>query len=757
MCSVQWSGEDGSTYKGRAWILVSITVPIVVKDKKVTTYDPHTIMVFKRTNTPRWLAKLEVKEDMYPPLVSNDTMEAMRKIDYSGLTPSSLFKIIYFCKKAYNHEEGGCTEVPQLCQHLRYDTKRKRAYMSCSMALYLMRFWVLPYKGEETDVVPQTEWKAEWLTPIDPRRKNRVAIDIDDNFRATECLQNEETVIQGDQGQGIPNYFRMSLNNVNTLVLSLFMARGTVSPTGSTELGYLYPRFAVAPKSINCRRIHDMKRIHSSDSKEPGMMETISGLTDMAFSTEKYYLVPYGTGSTFPGMKIEDDCILGPTYDCDRMELNHVTQDGVKQIFSRELGEVKQVFKRFYGVDFSTSYERTQVMAEGVSHHQKQGIYLGHIIQDLHKMLGGLREDEHWIRLHRHCASMIPKEELDRMGGSEETHLEVPTIKRVLWGQAMVMFAAYWSGANIGALDGSNRITSTIHCLLKIRPQETAEHVANPEPYPHSPKMGILASMVDVELILPKGGTGENTLFPPKVYEECVIFSDMIQKGKYYARESSVLEWVSGFLSDELKRDQGELHRKWLPGELREFRGKVKKGDYNKKKNTGWWAKNMNDLVGELLKGGSVPPKLAEELKDMKETSEGIVWKGKHLLKDIFPFVPERAFQPHLHLPTLQTIVAICCQTPFWNAGVVQGDEVLHSLFGLLRGSPQRARLEINNGEGMSELPITKEEYVTDLRVDKRVYRPQVHCYWSLVKNMTKSEANKFYSENHDATYRILG
>jgi len=238
--------------------------------------------------------------------------------------------------------------------------------------------------------------------------------------------------------------------------------------------------------------------------------------------------------------------------------------------------------------------------------------------------------------------------------------------------------------------------------------------------------MNILASPADAELILPAASPinakrispaakkEKEKNFEDKVFRDCTEYSRMIQEAKFAANECSVMEFVLDFFMTEMKKDDEALISSWLLPELYGHRG-AKSSTHNNVVNALWLDGHINHLVNKIRTYKKVlPPKLEEEVKILSEKERGYQYKGEYL-KAIFPYVPQNPFETHPNLPTLQTVIAICCHTAFWDAGGNNGREVLQTIYDFVR-----------DGGRQGQLKASETEYVRELRTVGWVYRPEV-------------------------------
>jgi len=88
---------------------------------------------------------------------------------------------------------------------------------------------------------------------------------------------------------------------------------------------------------------------------------------------------------------------------------------------------------------------------------------------------------------------------------------------------------------------------------------------------------------------------------------------------------------------------------------------------------------------------------------------------GEMDVNAMFPFTLAEPFRTHPNLPTLQSIVAICCQTPFWDCGSKAERDVLDTICQFVRDGGRGGWLKVND-----------EDYATELRSGQWVHRKEV-------------------------------
>lgn len=664
---------------------------------------------------------LEVGYHVFP-VLDERTMKEIKEHVFLGLTPKSLFFVAECIRKAYQQDpwqelNGISLTEDVIVENLRHNFPH--AYISSNLAIYLVRFWPLPRLCDMDDVSPQEVWKEEWTEPLtfsSGEQAELRSVSLDSNISGTKDLGVFEPVRKDERGTYDYGYYKFSINNVSAAVLSLFFPSATTYDENIEEipkekqLSHLYPRFAVGPNSVNCRRIGDSGRIQNDHEQHPGidwgMMETICGIVNRPFATEKYYLFPYATrqlrqeelsSRSTKGMRIV------PTHDCNHMKYNNVTFDGKTTMYAVPCTRmVDENFEAFFG----KSYDDVFSMNVGVcSRNQEFGIKMGTILMLFQEMLNGLSEEKDWIRLHHHCAHHLA-----------ESGLPAPGVRRVLFGQTMVMFAAKWFGTNIAALDGNNRLTSTILAFRGIYPQRQALEVKFPHPFPHEPQLSVLGDLAGVDLVLP---AEQEQMFQEQVFKDCEEFSKNIQDGKFIANESSVKEFAVSYFSDIVQKTEGEQHNEFRLAELITFpKGARRPANFVKgKENEAQSVTKLIKLVDGLKNKqfSTVPPKLEEELRLVNLDGEVYTFENKKIT-ELFPFKTLADKPPHQKLPLLHTLVVLCCYTPFWDSGHDDGAHVLNTILTFVRGNGFMGQAKAEN----------EIEYETELKTGPNVYQPKV-------------------------------
>ena len=650
-----------------------------------------------RKNAERANLPLEVWNPT--PGVDEVTMEELSKYDFSGLTPMILILILEFCRIAYHQKELPSKEkeevhvvsdVYQYLRYLRYDEENKKAYISSELAIYVKRHWALPTKKElsgkpfcnvnDNDLPKMLdvnlyggdlEKLVAGQEEPDLQTDDRIAIILDERCESCdildECCESTNN-LQEESATGIPPYYTMKLNGISTAILSLFVGRASVfdgeeGAGQGVSLSKIYPRFTVAPTDINCRELTDFRRVQCDDPAQPGIMETICGKTNMSMTAERLYFFPYWIQpEENRKAKIDDGSLVQPTFPCMKGKLNKVTSNGINQLRGVPLREecLAFAFENFFRTRFEATFVYENLLKSKCSSHQRAAILLGCVLQLLQNQLNGLQSDKDWLRLHRHCALRVNTEGAPL--------LPLPTSsRRVLYAQTMVMFAANWSQLSLAPLDGNNRITSAVNTLLKIYPQMSETSVITPREYPLSPDLSILGRGVDSVWVIPRtvDGTGNDAKrFDPHVFVHCGEYSTILQNSKYQANECTLKEWVSTFFRKELNKPLAERMIRWMLPELLEHPEKT-----NKEVNAKWFEDNIHGLVSHLKTTTLViPPKLKTEVMQLEEEG-GVFMHQKQKLSVIFPPWPKDHYRTHPNLPYLQTVIAICCYTPFYDTG----------------------------------------------------------------------------------------